>query len=248
MYKLKKFSHLTQFKEKNYFKPMCCIIISNQLQENKDFYNILKTTLISLQNEKNYISIYLINSDKFEDDKNTFSDLYKDKPYFLMFFRSIQYEFFNNPINEFIPNIVSKICSINDGYLANISKAFAVKEKQEVVNKNNKQDNLSVKNDKQEKQEKQENLSVKNNKKKNTSVKNNKKENTSINKKNKKEIIIDDTEETNDEIIDDNIEEEDNNESTESSSSASQNEINEDIANKRKILKEKQKLLNDINE
>ena len=57
MYKLKKFSHLTQFKEKNYFKPMCCILISNKLQENIEFYNILKSTLISLQNEKNYISI-----------------------------------------------------------------------------------------------------------------------------------------------------------------------------------------------
>ena len=34
MYKLKKFSHLTQFKEKNYFKPLCCILISNKLQEN----------------------------------------------------------------------------------------------------------------------------------------------------------------------------------------------------------------------
>ena len=237
MYKLKKFSHLTQFKEKNYFKPMCCIIISNKLQENKEFYNILKTTLISLQNEKNYISIYLINSDNFEDDKNTFSDLYKDKPYFLMFFRSIQYEFFNNPINEFIPNIVSKICSINDGYLSNISKAFT-KEKQEVPIKHNdtsikKHDDISIK--------KHDDISIKKH-----------------NKYNKNDEIVIKKPDKNDEVFikkKENIIEDDNSSNnieqyneSDISSSSSENETNDDIAIKRKILKEKQKLLNDINE
>ena len=232
---------------------MCCILISNKLQENIEFYNILKSTLISLQNEKNYISIYLINSDIFEDDNKTFSELDKEKPYFLMFFRSIQYEFFNNPINEFIPNIVSKICSINDGYLANISKAFTVKEKQEIPVKEDKKDNISVKNNNKDnisfKNNNKDNISIKNNNKDNISVKNNKKE--SVHVKNNKKKTIKNIEESIEEKIgeSENIDNSENIEDdSDDNTSAFENETNEDIINKMKILKEKQKLLNGIDE
>ena len=222
MYKLKKISHLNQFKEKNYFKPMCCIIISNKLQKNIDFYKILKSTLISLQNDKNYISIYLINSDEFEDEHKTFNDLDKEKPYFLMFFRSIQYEFFSNPINEFIPNIVSKICSINDGYLANISKALTTKDKKlqsdtlepSII----KLDHVSE---------------IKLENKSNTKLEN--KSDTKINKKNKnkKENIVEKSEEYA--------------ESGESNTSSEESQDSE-IIKKLKVLKQKQKLLKEIDE
>jgi hypothetical protein len=226
MYKLKKISHLLQFKEKNYFKPMCCIIISDKLEKNEEFFNILKKSLSSLQNDNNYIVIYLINSDKFEDEDKTYNDLDKDKPYFLMFFRSIQYEFFNNPINEFIPNIVSKICSINDGYLANISKAFASKEKQETVIPDEKK----IVNIKEKTTDNSEN-------KKTTETTENKKttDNSENKKLQKKKIeIIEEIEELTENI--------------DSSISSSDKEIDDDIEEKKKLLKEKQKLLQEINE
>ena len=209
MYKLKKISHLLQFKEKNYFKPMCCIIISNKLQENTEFYTMLKTTLISLQNDKNYISIYLINSDDFQDENNTYNELNKENPYFLMFFRSIQYEFFNNPVNDFIPNIVSKICSINDGYLANISKAFLPKDKQQTT-----ETKEIVVEDKNSKSNIKEDIKPTNKKEE---------------KKKKKEITT--------ESVQESIEE--------SSSEGSNDEV---INEKKRLLKEKQKLLQEINE
>ena len=209
MYKLKKFSHLIQFKEKNYFKPMCCIVISNKLQKNIEFYNILKSTLIGLHNDKNYISIYLINSDQFEDENKTFNELEKDSPYFLMFFRSIQYEFFSKPINEFIPSIVSKICSINDGYLANISKALTVKDKK------NQSETMDVSNTKLENKSENKLEHV-------SDIKKNKV------KKHKKESIEEETSECN--------------------NTSSDDEANEDIVEKLKLLKQKQKLLKEIDE
>ena len=231
MYKLKKISHLLQFKEKNYFKPMCCIIISNKLEENKEFYETLKNTLISIQNDKNYVAIYLINTDKFEDENKTYEELEKDKPYFLMFFRSIQYEFFNNPVNEFIPNIASKIYSINDGYLANIAKAFTSKDKkvEEVIDK---KENISEKNSVVKKE---------NNKKENTKSNNVKKDNTKTNNTKNNKKHIEPSEELSEQLSQE-LSEDIN------SSITSENNSDNDIQEKKRLLKEKQKKLQEIDE
>jgi hypothetical protein len=249
MYKLKKNSHLLQFKEKNYFKPMCCIIISNKLEENTNFYNMLKSTLIGLQYDKNYISIYLLNSDKFEDEHKTYNELDKEKPYFLMFFKSIQYEFFNNSINDFIPNIVSKICSINDGYLANISKAFTVvKEKvinEEIIKTVDNKNNDIIKNNKTN-----DVIDSKNNKKK---ISPEKKETESkkilekISKESYEEYDL--SEEKSVELLEQLSEDSENlsEKITNNSNNSSENNMNNDIKKKQKLLKEKQKILQELN-
>ena len=135
IYKLTKSSHLNDFLDLNYLKQSCCIFINNKIVNNKDFYSGFIKTLLFLSHTNVYISIYLINLDKFKDDDKISNDFDKDKINLQLYFKKNIIEKEELTIYNAIPVLTEKLTFVN-----NEDKKWLL-QKNSSSNQDNKQDN-----------------------------------------------------------------------------------------------------------
>ena len=123
IYKIKKFKHFEELQEINFFRPLCCIILSKQIIKEKEFYKNLMTTLNVLAHSSPYVCIYIFNKDKIKDTEE-FKDIDENKPFFKMIFRNIIHESFGTEMDNFIPTITEIIQKINISMIHRIKQSF----------------------------------------------------------------------------------------------------------------------------
>jgi hypothetical protein len=123
IYKIKKFKHFEELQEINFFRPLCCIILSKQIVKEKEFYKNLMTTLNVLAHSSPYVCIYIFNKDKIKDTEE-FKDVDENKPFFKMIFRNIIHESFGTEMDNFIPTITEIIQKINISMIHRIKQSF----------------------------------------------------------------------------------------------------------------------------
>ena len=123
IYKIKKYKHFTELQEINYYKPLCCIIISNKLEKNEEFYKNLVSTLNFISFTSPYVCIYLFNKNKIKDS-DEFKDIDENKPFFKMIFREIIHESFTMDLETFIPSITEIIKKVNNSIIHIIQQSF----------------------------------------------------------------------------------------------------------------------------
>ena len=123
IYKIKKFKHFEELQEINFFRPLCCIILSKQIVKEKEFYKNLMTTLNVLAHSSPYVCIYIFNKDKIKDTEE-FKDIDENKPFFKMIFRNIIHESFGTEMDNFIPTITEIIQKINISMIHRIKQSF----------------------------------------------------------------------------------------------------------------------------
>ena len=135
IYKLTKSSHLNDFLDLNYLKQSCCIFINNKIVNNKEFYSGFIKTLLLLSNTNVYISIYLINLDKFQDDDKISNSFDKNKINLQLYFKKNIIEKEELTIYNAIPVLTEKITFVNNEY-----KKWLL-QKNSSIHQDNKQDN-----------------------------------------------------------------------------------------------------------
>ena len=123
IYKIKKFKHFEELQEINFFRPLCCVILSNKIIKEKEFHKNLMTTLNVLAHSSPYICIYIFNKDKIKDTEE-FKDIDENKPFFKMIFRNIIHESFGTEMDNFIPTITEIIQKINISMIHRIKQSF----------------------------------------------------------------------------------------------------------------------------
>jgi len=138
IYKIKKFKHFEELQEINFFRPLCCIILSKQIVKEKEFYKNLMTTLNVLAHSSPYVCIYIFNKDKIKDTEE-FKDIDENKPFFKMIFRNIIHESFGTEMDNFIPTITEIIQKINISMIHRIKQSFEPTPQQEEPQQNQQQ-------------------------------------------------------------------------------------------------------------
>jgi len=138
IYKIKKFKHFEELQEINFFRPLCCIILSKKIVKEKEFYINLMTTLNVLAHSSPYICIYIFNKDKIKDTEE-FKDIDENKPFFKMIFRNIIHESFGTEMDNFIPTITEIIQKINISMIHRIKQSFEHPPQQEEPPQENQQ-------------------------------------------------------------------------------------------------------------
>jgi hypothetical protein len=123
IYKIKKFKHFEELQEINFFRPLCCVILSNKIIKEKEFHKNLMTTLNVLAHSSPYVCIYILNKDKIKDTEE-FKDIDENKPFFKMIFRNIIHESFGTEMDNFIPTITEIIQKINISMIHRIKQSF----------------------------------------------------------------------------------------------------------------------------
>ena len=166
IYKIKNYKNFETLQERNFYKPLCCIVISTKIKNNKDFYNNLLSTLNFLAHTCPYICIYIFNKNKIKDS-NEFENIDENKPFFKMVFKNIEHETITTDIDKFIPTITNIITKINHSIIFTIQKSL--------TNDNNQTNNNPTNNN-----------SINNNQTNNNSINNNSINNNPTTKPNKK--------------------------------------------------------------
>ena len=138
IYKIKKFKHFEELQEINFFRPLCCIILSKQIVKEKEFYKNLMSTLNVLAHSSPYVCIYIFNKDKIKDTEE-FKDIDENKPFFKMIFRNIIHESFGTEMDNFIPTITEIIQKINISMIHRIKQSFEPTPQQEEPQQNQQQ-------------------------------------------------------------------------------------------------------------
>ena len=145
IYKIKKFKHFEELQEINFFRPLCCIILSKQIVKEKEFYKNLMTTLNVLAHSSPYVCIYIFNKDKIKDTEE-FKDIDENKPFFKMIFRNIIHESFGTEMDNFIPTITEIIQKINISMIHRIKQSFdpppQQQEPQQPIQQNQQQQSI----------------------------------------------------------------------------------------------------------
>ena len=260
IYKIKKYKHFEELQEINFYKPLCCIVISNIIKNNKEFYKNLFTTLNFLAHTCPYICIYIFNKNKI-NDSNEFVNVDENKPFFKMVFKNIEHETITTDIDKFIPTITNVITKINDSIIFQIQKSLNENNNNNNNNNTNEQ-NSNIQNNSNKSNIIQQNNNEKQKTKKNIDLNKNSKnknklnniiDNKNIKKENTKEEYIKDYKEkefeNDEEINEEEFEESDNDNEDENDEDENDEDdisLDEELINNRLELERKRKILENL--
>jgi hypothetical protein len=152
IYRVNKKSDLDEIMKNNFYKPICIIFLSKQLD--KKMYDDIATSLLVVSKYQTYVMIVIIDFDDFIDNIDYFSQIKSTLPHFIAFFKGKNIASCDEKDN-FIPLVISKIEQIHTSYVNKIMQVFNQNENN--TDGNAKENQEEVKNEDEEEVEDEEN-------------------------------------------------------------------------------------------
>ncbi len=206
LYRVGKKSDLDEIIKNNFFKPICIIFTTKEIE--KEFEDKIANLFKEVSKNNTYCMYLLINLDNFIDNINFFNQMKINSPNFIAYFKGKQISgssFISekDSIDNYINTIKNLIDKINSSYVQRLINIFNQNDQELNEKQSNKEKVVEENNDKNL------NLDNKDNKENKDNIKNNKNYKKVENKNNNKDDNDDDNDDDDDDDNDNEEEDDD---------------------------------------